>query len=121
MLVKIAFTWLPAVVSAATHTSEISATSSAYSIRSCPSSSRRKFINSEINFMVPPGELPAYFVWLLSVPLARSGRRQLARDVGEDRVHLTARGGQCCHAHERNQRDEQRVLDQVLSLFLANE
>ena len=38
MLVKIAFTFVPAVVMTPTQTSAISAISSAYSSRSCPSS-----------------------------------------------------------------------------------
>src|SRR6478672_5954359 len=45
-----------------------------------------------------------------------SGGRQLGRDAGEDRVDLATRGRECDYGDER---DEQRVLDQVLAVFLA--
>src|SRR5512132_1724321 len=48
-------------------------------------------------------------------------RRQRVRDVGEDPVHRTAGQSHGTDRDERDQRDEQCVLEQVLPVFLARE
>src|SRR5262249_54299893 len=48
-------------------------------------------------------------------------RRELSRDAREDVVHADAGRADGTDGHERDQRHEQRVLEQVLALFLAHE
>src|SRR5688572_3343652 len=123
----------PAPVSATTQTSEISATSNAYSIRSCPSSSRTNVLRLCANFMSSPLARIARHSLCVEARggaprrpprsdcLRRRGVRQLVLDRGEDVVHLLAGAGERHDADQRDQRHEERVLDQVLALFVANE
>src|SRR5262245_26226007 len=46
---------------------------------------------------------------------------QLVADVREDRLDAAARRRHRTHRHERDQRHEQRVLEQVLSFFTTDE
>src|SRR5262249_45213038 len=55
---------------------------------------------------------PSSALWLL-----RSRRLELVRDVAEDRVHVLAGEGDGADGDERDQGDEQRVLEQVLTFF----
>src|SRR5678815_2448075 len=102
--VKMLLTCLPASVRAATATSEISATSSAYSMRSWPSSSRTNILMLFTSFMSSPSARPADArlyerTWRSGAqrrppgPKLRRGcrrRRQLVLDRGKDVVDLLA-------------------------------
>src|SRR5216117_1533324 len=103
---KIVFTLTPAAVTPTMATSAISATSSAYSSRSWPSSRRVQVLT-----------------YVISAFIMSSAFRVLerGRDVAEDRVHLDAGGSDAHDGDERDQRHEQRVLEQVLPFLATNE
>src|SRR4249920_4253971 len=48
-------------------------------------------------------------------------RRDLTRDVREHLADLRARERHGAHADQRDQRDEERVLEKVLTFFVTNE
>src|SRR2546426_8451066 len=108
MLEKIWVTLCPAAVTAATATRAINATSNAYSNRSCPSSAQTNLRNRVTRFMC--------FSQLLLRRFA-----ECRRDAREDRVHALAGRGHGRNGDERDERDEKRVLEQVLSLIVADE
>src|SRR3989442_1399280 len=113
MALKMSFTDPPAAVMATTATNEMSPTSNAYSMRSCPSSFRRSACARVIRFM---------FMTLLRKPLrCRCRLRELGLDGLEDVVYRSARGGDGDDRDEGDEPHEQRVLDEVLRLVLARE
>src|SRR6185436_205345 len=117
----------PIVVTPARQTSAISATSSPYSIRSWPSSrcmSRltaaiicvmtSPFLKKEERSRPPPLDRGTRRSRCASV--LRAGRgAELGRDVAEDRVDVLAGERDGANGHQRDQRHEQRVFEQVLA------
>jgi len=107
-------------------TNAIKAASKPYSSRSWPSVSRaRRRIATLTRSMVStfrngeqscPKPLPPAIA--LSDALRR--RRKRGRDLAEDHVHVRAGEADGPDAHERDERDQQRVLEEVLSFFLSN-
>src|SRR5215475_5897590 len=100
-------------VIAATAITAMSAARSPYSMRSWPS---HRALNS------------ATTIQSRLMPSLRShidsflcGRRQLRRDRLEDGIHARASRRQRRNGHERDEPDEQRILDQVLALILPHE
>jgi hypothetical protein len=80
-------------------------------------------------FMTQPGAVPVLAlvftnqqsnVWLLPSTTLERGR-QLGGDVGEDVVHRRASSRDRGNRDERDQGDEQRVLDQVLAFLITHE
>src|SRR5678815_2307686 len=108
MLVKAALIRVatPAIPAAAANA--MSATTSAYSIRSCPrvfSRRARRASRIDVNGIAA---------------LARVGG-QLRADIGERRIDLCSDGTHSGRRREGDQRDYQRVLDQILSALLCDE
>src|SRR5437588_12973076 len=108
MLLKMSDTLPPAAATAATATSAINATRSAYSSKSCPSSSHTNFWKRVTRF------IGYSLIELRSL-------RELAGDVVEDRRHAAARRRDGRDRDERDQRHEERVLEQVLPFLVAHE
>src|SRR5574339_1019666 len=132
---------LPTVVTAPSANNAMSAASSPYSSRSCPSSEwRRRPPTIRFSAATATGDCmnsssthtPG------SRPRQGRGRRQqrsrrpptietlrrrgeLVRDRLEDRLHAAAGRADRTNRDERDQRHEQRVLQQVLALFVARE
>src|SRR3954467_3920850 len=125
MVLNTSLTLVPVACIATTAASAISAASSAYSIRSWPSSSRSqraaafsmRFIGTLLvkrragRANAPPGQV--------TTAELRTGDRRI-QPAGDRVEHaVDARAGRL-HRHDRRQRDqrrEQRVLDQVLPVF----
>src|SRR5512139_3134823 len=122
-----------------TATSAMTAASRAYSMRSCPSSSRT---NRASNFFMTGSlECPAHPVTPVGGRPVPSGARRtavrsrarprvlrlvggvryLGVDLRVDQVHAGADADDHDHCHERDERGQQGVLDEVLPLILANE
>src|SRR5713226_6558641 len=112
MALKMSFTDPPAAVMATTATNEMSPTSNAYSMRSCPSSFRRSACARVIRFIL---------LTFLRKPLRRRRGCQLRLDRLEDVVDRSARGGDGDDRDQRDEPHEQRVLDEVLRLVLTRE
>src|SRR5258705_7673750 len=149
MSVKIALTFWPVAVIASTATSAISEINSAYSSKSCPSSPRTSFCKPMINLTTTPrrvladayscvtpprrpsqetmrrGDVRPPSLWLSRLkprtPVLPGDRQELGRDVREDRADVLARRRDREHRDQRHQRDEQRVLQQVLAFVAARE
>src|SRR5262245_30065855 len=118
MRAKIVLTLLPAAVIAPTHTSAMSATSNAYSSRSCPSSRTHRVRILAIKPLI----MSSVSACRPSLPMCAAGRlRQRRRDASEDRVDVAAGRGDRADAHQRDERHEQRVFEEVLPLFVTNE
>src|SRR4029078_6269567 len=132
----------PTVATAPRAKSAISAASSPYSSRSWPSSAvgnlrfaRRISVwyaigdcigvtsASEIVSVVPQSGAGSVSTRPRSFPsvVLRSRAVQLAGDRVEDRADAAARRRHRRDRHERDQRHEQGVLEQVLAFFIANE
>src|SRR5712671_4883145 len=119
MVVKIELTDPPARPIAATATNEMRPTSNAYSIRSCPSSLHENARRRVISFMTfLSGAAPAMTTRIAN---QLDSLRELLLNVGEDLVDRSAGQADGGNGDQRDQAHEQRVLDQVLSLFVPNE
>src|SRR5947209_56973 len=99
----------------------INAARTPYSTRSCPSLSRaRRAIAARRRSIV-------LLRWLRTGASPRPSLStrlrvlQLIGDVGEDRAHLRAGDLHRAERDERDQRHEQRVLEQILSRLIADE
>src|SRR5689334_7361761 len=107
---KMAFTFVPASVMAPTATSAMSATSSAYSSRSWPSSCRtrprRRIIRMFMNALLLLRRRP------------RGERRRRATEVPR---HGRARQRDGATRDERDEGDEERVLEKVLTFLAAKD
>src|SRR5262249_38866395 len=112
---------LPTDVTAATATSAMSAHSRAYSSRSCPSERRiSRPMAIRTRFMAPSSESAGRDA--RPPPRALLPRlRERRRDVREARVPALARRGHGRDGDERDQRDEQGVLEQVLRVVGPHE
>src|SRR5690349_17418734 len=123
----------PTDLTPATATTAISPASSAYSSRSWPSlvraSSMIAVFSRRIARHLSPlraarkrrnGEQDGRSCSPQLALSALRGRRQRAGDLSEDRVHVGASQADCADAHERDQRDQQRVLEQVLPFVAPN-
>src|SRR5262252_3352308 len=107
------FNVVPTAVIAATAITAMSAARSPYSMRSWPSHRALNSATTLQSRLMP--SLRSHIDSFLC------GRRQLRRDRLEDGIHARASRRQRSNGHERDEPDEQRVLDQVLPLFPAHE
>src|SRR5437667_5168218 len=107
-------------------TSAISAASNPYSSRSWPSASRvtraiaviRRFMS--VHLVKTGSRLPRPCPPQVTVFGALRRRRERRGDAAEDVVHVRAREPDGSDAHERDERDQQRVLEQVLTFVGPN-
>src|SRR6185503_8794606 len=131
----------PTVSTAPMAAMTMSETSSAYSSRSCPESSRDDRRNAwriHCVLIVPPRRAAhvSPHACLASVDGVVAGHKarphaavlrrvlrsdELFRDRGEDAADVRAGGRDGTHRHERDQGDEQRVLEQVLAGVVAEQ
>src|SRR6478736_9103635 len=110
------FNVVPTADIATTAMTAMSAARSPYSMRSWPSHREpNSAMNPQIRFMPSSLRSPN------CVPPLRSGVLELRRDRGKDGVDRAARVREREHGNQRDQTDEQRVLDQVLRIVLLHE
>src|SRR4029453_3106425 len=107
-------------------TTETKAARNAYSMMSCPSSSRTKrrprfviVISRKLERADRQSNLPVPSIDCLR----RRGSRLIRHGIHsrEDGLHIAADGDEKAPGHDRDERRQQRVLDNVLALFLTNE
>src|SRR5947207_8659279 len=101
-------------------TMAISAASSAYSSRSCPTSPHTSRVTPvRIRSMSAPRPQPERGRTNRPAPVPAQDLKRV-RDVAKDRVHLDAGGGDAHDGNERDQCHEQRVLEEILAFVTAN-